>query len=76
MFDALTLAQLYALHTSLAHQHTSIHARLIDPITRLPLLDPLSPDWDLLGTKEEDIGETMRAIYAEINRREQARADA
>ena len=73
MYDMLTLADLYQLHRDLARQHTGIHCRLVDPLTHQPLIDPMSTDWDLLSAKEQEIGETMRAVYLETARRERER---
>jgi hypothetical protein len=77
MFDALTRDQLYDLHTSLFNTHTALHAKLVGPAPeRLPLIDPLSGDWNVISAACEEVSETMTATLAEITRRSQDPANA
>jgi len=69
MFDMLTLDQLYVLHTSLHDTHTRIHERMMTG-TR-PLMPVDGDDWMILRATCEQVAETMFAVSAEIDRREE-----
>jgi hypothetical protein len=76
MFDMLTLDQLYALHTSLCATHFKLYRRLVG-VNGQPLIDPTGPDWAIITAAQNELHETVTAVYAEITRRhEQACADA
>ena len=79
MFDMLTLDELYQLHTKLCHAHTAIHERLFGPgeigaLPRKPLVPVFSDTWNILEAHEIELGETAKAVYAEIGRRQQEQA--
>jgi hypothetical protein len=69
MFDMLTTADLIRRHAALFAEHT----RLYDRCAALHTLDPAYP---ATRAAMDETGETMHAIYAEIQRREQETADA
>lgn len=71
MYDTLTLNDLYALHTRLNQEGERLHQRF------MALPSALSDEATLLMAKTSEVGETMGAVYAEIDRRrEEAAADA
>ena len=82
MFDFLTLADLYQLHTQLATDHLAAFRKLYDVNPAdlkdaTPKVGVFTDEWNILAAKMADLSQTAAAVFTEIDRREnEARADA
>jgi hypothetical protein len=70
VFDMLTRDELCTLHTTLFRGATRAHYRLFDRLTGIPLIDPLTTDWDLYVALHAELGEAMEAVDDELDRRD------